>query len=442
MVSSSVKTMSFLSNQTVSTRSETLTDNKTSEFAKMMDNSINKAKDVNVKSEVKQENKTEEDYKVEKDSETEASKLKESETKDNVSDNGEVSKVDEVVETEEMPEEMPEEVSQEILGVVAAILNVSVEELKNNLEQMNIDVSDLQNVSDVTKLVMDMNNISNKMELLVNEDASEAIKDIQKAVEEVLKNADNKENVNPAGTEFGSGLQAKVAENSKEFVEVKDDNATDAKAEIAENVTANAANETLQETTGDADGNEEGAANQESDEKGIVDNPLNDLKNNILNEIEVALDERVDESISTRIINQITENITVAMRESMTSLEMQLYPEHLGKVTVVLATEEGGITAKITAETEMAKNAIEQQLTILKDNFEKQGLKVTDIEVTIASHGFEQNLDKNNEGNENQSKRGNGIRKSLLDEIDGVSEAEETENIVMQTLGNTVSYLA
>ena len=65
---------------------------------------------------------------------------------------------------------------------------------------------------------------------------------------------------------------------------------------------------------------------------------------------------------------------------------MQLNPENLGKVTVMLATEESGITAKITAETEMAKNAIEQQLTILKENFEKQGLKVTEIEVTIASH--------------------------------------------------------
>ena len=92
----------------------------------------------------------------------------------------------------------------------------------------------------------------------------------------------------------------------------------------------------------------------------------------------------------------------------------------------------------------MAKNAIEQQLTILKENFEKQGLKVTEIEVTIASHSFEQNLDKESDNKEQQQNRNSGIRKSLLDEINGIQSEEvvEEKDIVMQTLGNTVSYLA
>lgn len=446
MVSSSVKTMSFLSNQAVSTRSEISTDNKTADFAKMMDESINKVKDTDVKDEVKQESKIEDSSTV-KENEFD----KKFEESKNVSETEEQAQTEEVSKevsqeiTEDIPEEMSQEVSEEILNVIAVILNVPVSELKNSLEQLDISSEDLLNVNDVTDLVMDMKNIDTKLELIINEDASNAIKDIQQAVEMVMQNAKQNENTSDISLVTDTQVQVMdetVQENPKETVEDTVENDSKEMPETAANVTSVEADSKTEGQEFNSNSQKDESDKHDVQMKDVLENPLNDLKGNILNEIEVALDERVNENISARIINQITDNISVAIRESMTSLEMQLYPEHLGKVTVVLATEEGGITAKITAETEMAKNAIEQQLTILKDNFEKQGLKVTDVEVTIASHSFEQNLDKNDSNNENQQRRTGRIRKSLLDEVNGIAEEEEKENIVMQTLGNTVSYLA
>ena len=434
MVSSSVRTMSFLNSQAVSTRKEISSEGRTEDFAKMMDESINKAKNTEVKDEVKTETKVEE-----------KSEVKENEFDKKFEETVENDKAVEETDIDEITEEEPvsKEVSEEILCVVATVLNISVEELKASLEKLGMDSKDLLDMENVTKLVMDLKNIHNKLELLVHEDANDIIKDVQKSIAELMENvkasddsvSDAKELVtmDDVANEMFTAEEEPVATEATNIAE----NAV--KYQVSETADANANSETA--LSGDENNGNESSKGEKT--ASTLNNPLNELTDNVLKEIEVALEERVDEATATRMIREIADNITVAIREKLTSLEMQLNPESLGKVTILLATEESGITAKITAETEMAKNAIEQQLTILKENFEKQGLKVTDIEVTIASHGFEQNLDKNDSKNEGQQKKNNRIRQGLLDELNGVmTEEQQTEDIMMQALGNTVSYLA
>lgn len=438
MVSASVRTMSFLNNQAVSTRKDVSSDNKTDDFAKMMDKTINKAKDAGAKTEVKAENKTEEKSEI---SETEFDKkYKEVVENEEVSPEEKVV-CDETIAEEDIVEELPEEVSNEILSLLADILNVTVDEIKASLENLNIESKDLLETENVTKLVMDLKGLDNKMELLVHNDANDAIKEIGKAIEQLLEKVNNEElTVLEDDVQLTDKLVAtdEVVQKNDEVVEEPEQEGVPTETVVKTN------NEVENKETG-FEGNNNSQEKSTDDNKAEVtnNNTLEELKGNIINEIQVELEERVDETISTRIVREIAENISVAVREKMTSLEMQLNPEHLGKVTVILASEESGITAKITAETEMAKNAIEQQLTLLKENLDKQGLKVTDIEVTIASHGFEQNLDKEDKNNEGQQKKNSGIRRSLLDELNGVNvEEEKQEDIMMQALGNTVSYLA
>lgn len=441
MVSASVRTMSFFNNQAVSTRKDVSTDNKTDEFAKMMDKSINKANDSKATDEVKNDSKVDEKSKV---SENEFDKkYKEVVENDQVEDESEI-KSEEIIATEEIVEnveEIPVEITNEMMTLLANILNVTVDELKVSLENLGIEGKDLLDMENVTKLVMDLKGIDNKMELLVHNDANDAIKEIGKSIEELMeKISQEKEPVT-----FEENV-----ETTEEIVEVKpviQEEVTE-EAQVDDKITTNIVDDSanMSETKENAFSNESEKQDDSSKfdkTESLNNNAFEEIKGNIVNEIQFELENRVDESISTRIVREIAENITVAVREKMTSLEMQLNPEHLGKVTILLATEEGGITAKITAETEMAKNAIEQQLTLLKENFDKQGLKVADIEVTIASHGFEQNLDKEDKKNEGQQKKNSGIRRSLLDELNGVtSEEEKQEDIMMQALGNTVSYLA
>ncbi len=437
MVNASVRTMNLLSNQAVSTRKEISSESKTEDFAKVMDESINKAKETDTKERTAEIERKQDKPVVEKtkgDKKTEKTTFEEKAV---------VDEVEEITPEEDSVEEM----SEEILSTVASILNISVLELKDALENLGMECKDLLNIDNVTKLVMDVKNIDTKLELLVHEDANDIIKDVQKTIQVLLDNMKQIQNEESDLDMAVRETEIDVLNAGKAETEDVEISETDVEENVSVRVNSNATQEVTAEESQDSqsglgDDEKREASSKSETKNDTLYNPINELRDNIINEIEAALDERVDESISTRIVRDITDNISVAIREKMTSLEMQLYPEHLGKVTVLLATEEGGITAKITAETEMAKNAIEQQLTILKDNFDKQGLKVADIEVTIASHGFEQNLDNSNSKNEGRQNRSKGIRRDLLNELNGISNDEEKEQIVMQTLGNTVSYLA
>ena len=59
---------------------------------------------------------------------------------------------------------------------------------------------------------------------------------------------------------------------------------------------------------------------------------------------------RVGEKQATQIVRQVVEQIQMQTKQSVTSMEMQLYPEHLGKVYVQIVSRDGSITAQITAE--------------------------------------------------------------------------------------------
>ena len=132
------------------------------------------------------------------------------------------------------------------------------------------------------------------------------------------------------------------------------------------------------------------------------------------------------------------------MAEKFDSIEMQLYPEHLGKVGIQVVSREGILTAQITAENEAVKRVIETQIATLKENFNNQGYKVENVEVTIASHSFEENgMNQNNESdNQKNGRKSRKIDKATLDEINGISTDDEKEREMMSTRGSTVSYMA
>ena len=153
------------------------------------------------------------------------------------------------------------------------------------------------------------------------------------------------------------------------------------------------------------------------------------------------LSARVGERQAITIVRQVVEQISMQTKQGMTTMELQLYPAHLGRVTVQLVSKDGNITAQITAETEAAKNALETQLTLLKENLNNQGVKIENIEVTIASHAFEQNMqgEKQQDGQSGNKNRGKRALNILNESV--IAESEPQPEI-MDIMGNTVSYSA
>lgn len=136
------------------------------------------------------------------------------------------------------------------------------------------------------------------------------------------------------------------------------------------------------------------------------------------------------------------------------TVEMQLNPENLGKLVLTVTEKHGNVTAQIAASNEQVKEALQTQLVELRSTLQTQGIKIEAVEVTVATHEFEQNLDGNSSANgqmQEQADRqntgnGNGRRNlnmNDLDELSGLmSEEEMLAARMMRDNGGTVDYTA
>ena len=146
-------------------------------------------------------------------------------------------------------------------------------------------------------------------------------------------------------------------------------------------------------------------------------------------------------------MDQIVERMRVDQSEGLTKLEMQLKPEHLGRVTIEITARNGELTAQITTQNEQVKAAVEAQLTILKENLSDQGLKVESVEVMVETHSFEQSFEgQEHSGQESSSEaKKNRTHRIRLDEInledeDALTEEERIVAQLMADRGGTVDY--
>ena len=131
-------------------------------------------------------------------------------------------------------------------------------------------------------------------------------------------------------------------------------------------------------------------------------------------------------------------------------MEMQLNPENLGKIYVQVTAKEGVATAHLAVQNEIVKEALENQTIQLRENMNQQGIKVEAVEVTIASHEFERNLEQNQQGSAQDEQREQAsksprrnISMNQLDELSGLmSEEEMLVAKIMRDNGNSVDFTA
>ena len=97
------------------------------------------------------------------------------------------------------------------------------------------------------------------------------------------------------------------------------------------------------------------------------------------------------------IINQIGEYVKIHQSEGVSQMEILLNPESLGSIHLQVVAREGAITATITAQNEAVREALMVQAMTLKEELNEQGMKVEAVEVTVASHEFERNMENGGE---------------------------------------------
>lgn len=218
---------------------------------------------------------------------------------------------------------------------------------------------------------------------------------------------------------------------------------------------AQAENNVSEDASGEMD--ESAAQSQKTKENSVNEHPQN-MEFQVRAEQQTAAPEEVNKVASRTtidvqdIMNQITEFAKVNLSSENSSIEMQLNPENLGKVYLhIAATKEGNITAELAVSSETVKTALEAQIADLRTSLNQQGIKVDAVEVTIASHEFERNLEQNASGEEQQGSQreesgrtaGRRLFRGELDELSGLMNEEEALAAqIMKDHGNTMDVTA
>lgn len=153
------------------------------------------------------------------------------------------------------------------------------------------------------------------------------------------------------------------------------------------------------------------------------------------------------------LIRQVAQAARVTITAETTSMELQLTPEHLGKIYLNVFERDGVIRAQIATQTQTAKEALETQLIELRQAMSQQGIKVDAVEVTVATHEFEQNLDGSMHENAGQEEQANeaehqkqahrNLNLNDPDSLSGLmSEEEQLAAQIMRDNGNQIDFTA
>lgn len=374
-----------------------------------------------------------------------------SKNKDTVK-NSEVSTVDDSMST------MNEDVANVMDNVKEAIqdsLGISKEDLESAMEVLGLTLIDLLNPATLQQLLLTNTGNEDILSFVTNEDLANTFSDLLTEIQGIV-------------TE--SGIPTDVMEQvlkSEEFQSFLNQNLLSDEQELSQdkntiNVSQNSSLDEL-DVHKDSEPNSEITFSVErSDDKknrneSSSDNTNDTFKKSNTTQVENFLDHIATNVTTTEttfsgelstvttireIANQIIEEIKVVIKPSQTSMELQLNPENLGKVQLTLTSKEGIMTAQFTTQTQMAKEAIESQLQVLKQNLENQGVKVEAIEVNVSNFSFTGNNEAG-KGQESGTHKGKKVfRMDVAEDVEASVEVPPTQTSLLDETISNVDYSA
>jgi flagellar hook-length control protein FliK len=83
------------------------------------------------------------------------------------------------------------------------------------------------------------------------------------------------------------------------------------------------------------------------------------------------------------LVYQIADRIQVQLRDGKNEIRIQLKPESLGSLEIRAEATGNGVVARITAESAAVKNYLENNLHVLQQSLQDQGLKIERIQIAV-----------------------------------------------------------
>lgn len=379
------------------------------------------------------------------------------------------------------------EFEKAVAEVIEEELHVSKEELEAAMEELGLTYLDLLDKGNLANLTAKLTGSENMNQLLCNEAftnvmqqmdvlGTELLNEVQMTPEELMEcqkafeqqidiavqeteGLDTDQMVQEAADDVADDLQSLHNAEQPEAVDTESVEMTEdgIKPEIihvdaAEGKQTDSSEEELSEGEQNLAGNSgkqvSAQVKAQPDENVAVTQPQNNTFTEQLDGVETVQQLPPNVTVSD-IMEQIAEHTRVMISADTTKMEMQLNPENLGKLYVEVTENEGSVTAKFQTQNAVVKEALEMQIADLKMNLSQAGVKVDSVEVTIASHEFERNLEQDANGQkqqENEASKSAGRRNINLNSLEGLSglmtEEETLVAKMMAEQGNSVNFTA
>jgi len=132
-------------------------------------------------------------------------------------------------------------------------------------------------------------------------------------------------------------------------------------------------------------------------------------------------------------INIIVTKLAGQIKSGASSLEINLQPESLGKIKLMLQMNEGCLSVQIIAQTEETRNLLNSSLQNIKDSLNQQGINLNDMSVNLANQ--EQQGSQTGSGYREKSKSGHlfaGVKESY-DNL-GIKEQNALQSNILNIL--------
>lgn len=293
------------------------------------------------------------------------------------------------------------ELSEVIVTKIAALLNITEEELKDMLNTLDMEVTDLFIPEKLHEFAAFALNTEEFSDILVNETFGELVSDLRQILNESLKAVD---------LTMGDvkNFEALVEQSKTESV----------KEQVVPEVVTNteAETNTVKQETQEQDGLVQEAVQSDTSRQSNSDN---DQTSEFMSRFDQTLNQVVtekttviqvggfEETIQTQvtaknILDQIVTQMKVVSVGEKATLSFQLQPENLGKVAFSISNDNGNITGQFMAENATVKEALEMNLQNLRSNLMEQGIKVDEIKVVVGNTSEFMNQQQQQQFNQQQ----------------------------------------
>ncbi len=356
-----------------------------------------------------------------------------------------MNKMEESTDMELSDKELAEKVAvlfAQITETIKEVLGLSDEELQSFMEQMGITEVDLLNANTLQNLVLLVKEQEPVM-LLTDAELFSDVQDLIKQVETLLEQTGiTKEDIVTfmEQSEFAQFVveKEKLLENTEEMVEQPEIETTNEDSSSVVQIKETTIE--FQTAIDEVKPSEQGQNNKETltGENSFADQFLQNLQQVAEEVSEISGETNVVSQIR-EIADQILEKIKITVTPEITSFDMVLTPEELGRVNLTIVEQDGVMKASFVTENELAKEAIESNLVQFKEMLNEQGLKVDSIEVTVGSFEF----NKNGQAETGQEEQKRGKRRfNAEDMVTTGKEEDQLAQHFMEGGESTVNYMA